>query len=213
MNNISIVNYGVGNIFSIFNAIEKIGATPSIVNTPKDINNSDRILLPGVGAFSSGMNAIKQLDIYDAINNHANKGKPLLGICLVMQMLLEESSECDGCSGLALLEGSVDKLSDKDIDGTQVVLPQIGWNSIDISRKTPSSDYNILSGIEQESLFYFLHSYYVNNIDKGKTIALTNYYSNTFTSVIQKENIIGVQFHPEKSGESGLSILRNFSHM
>ncbi|MEA3198686.1 MAG: imidazole glycerol-phosphate synthase subunit HisH [Thermoplasmata archaeon] len=191
---IAILDYGVGNLHSIAKALEHEGAAPRLVSDPKAILHAPAIVLPGVGAFGDA--AAKLMPYRDALFEALDAGKPLLGVCLGMQLLFEKSEESPGARGLGYVRGEVKRLKhDK--------LPQIGWNT--------------LNHVEGEALFAGLpdgaHVYYVNSFacapQEPVTIATTTY-GETFTAAIRKRHAWGVQFHPEKSGEAGLSIIRNF---
>ncbi|OKY77714.1 MAG: Glutamine amidotransferase HisH [Candidatus Methanohalarchaeum thermophilum] len=194
---ISIIDYGLGNIKSIRKGLEEVGATTVVTENKKDLNQSDGIVIPGVGAFEDGMKEIESLKytIYDNIES----GKPILGICLGMQMFLTKSQEGkQTIKGLDLIRGEAKKLPDK------VKVPHIGWNSINLNK-----EHWIFNEIPGKAYFYFVHSYY-SDLKYKKDILSTTDYGIRFPSAISRKNVTGLQFHPEKSGENGLKILENY---
>lgn len=193
---IAIVNYGVGNLRSVKRGLERSGATADITDATMDIEKSDAIVLPGVGAFKAALKSLNRLS--KPILNQAEAGRPILGICLGYQILFTRSHEGGLRRGLGILRGDVVKLSGN------LKLPHIGWNTISISR----SD-EIVDGVEDDSYMYFVHSYAPKPLDKEIAVAYTTY-AETFPSIVSHNNIFATQFHPEKSGESGLRILQNF---
>lgn len=196
MTSISVINYGVGNLHSIKKGLEKAGSEVKILNNANEIKKSDAIVLPGVGAFAEAKKNLHSLQ--ETIIQEANNGKPLLGICLGLQLFFTRSFEGGLTDGLNILQGDIVKLP------TTVKLPQIGWNTIEIQR--PSS---ILDGVSDNNYMYFVHSYYAKP-DNLKDIVATTEYGVTFPSIFEKDNITATQFHPEKSGKTGLSILKNY---
>ncbi|MGB9736116.1 MAG: imidazole glycerol phosphate synthase subunit HisH [bacterium] len=198
-----IVDYGMGNLRSVHKAVVAIGSSAIISNKPDDIIKADKLIIPGVGAFGDGMQNIRDYGIEDAIVQFINSGKPVLGICLGMQMLFYDGDENPGIKGLSVIKGSV-KMFDQQILRKQgLKIPHIGWNAVTQTRKS-----FLFEGIPDKSYFYFVHSYYpVPAEDVG--IGVTDY-GVDFTSVIQKGNIVATQFHPEKSQKMGLRLLSNF---
>jgi len=202
MKEISIVNYGLGNVYSIQNAILSFGYKVKIVNNAEEILNSSHLILPGVGAFNHAMSALSDSNLDQAIKEYSKEGRYILGICLGMQLLFDQSSENNITSGLKLLSGNVEKFSKKN----SYKIPQIQWNKVTIQNKS-----ELMSNLNREEFFYFLHSFYVNKdaID-ACNIGTTNYAEQEYVSLIEKDNIFGTQFHPEKSGQTGLNLLQNF---
>lgn len=193
---IGIIDYGMGNLRSVQKALEYVGFEAIISNKPKEFDNCSHIVLPGVGAFGDAMNELSNSGLLSTIYNSVNIGKPFLGICLGMQMLFDKSYEDGEYKGLGILRGEVQKF---DID---LKVPHIGWNTVE-SVKESSLFENII-----DRNFYFVHSYYINHNNENKC-GITNY-SIGFTSAVEKDNVYGVQFHPEKSGDTGLKMLKNF---
>jgi len=191
-----VVNYGVGNLRSVKRGIERSGAKVLITRNPKDLIESDAIVLPGVGAFAE---AVKNLSPLSAVVTQSVKdGKPLFGICLGLQLLFTRSYEGGSTDGLNLIPGDVVKLPDG------VKIPEMGWNTIEIVRPHP-----LLEGVQNNSYAYFVHSYVAQPSRQEITVATTEY-GVKFPSIVAKQNVFATQFHPEKSGKTGLLILRNF---
>ncbi len=193
---IAIVDYGAGNVRSVKNALDFIRVRNKITAKPDDIRAADKIILPGVGSFGDIMEYLNRKKLIDVLKESVGK-KPYLGICLGMQILFERSEESKG-NGLGVFKGDVKRLK----PGLKV--PHIGWNSINIARKN-----RLLQGIKKSSYFYFVHSYHAVPRDKGIVMTRTDY-GQDFVSGIAEGNIFGVQFHPERSGDIGLRMLRNF---
>jgi imidazole glycerol-phosphate synthase subunit HisH len=193
---IAIVDYGMGNLFSIYNALNRVDAQATIVSDPMALAGKDGIVVPGVGAFGQCMNNLSRFE--DALLRALEEGTPILGICIGLQVLFEESEESPGTCGLGWIKGKVVKLPE------EVMIPQMGWNSLSINRPV-----EMLNGIRDGDMFYFVHSYYVLPIDKS-VIAATTEHGVNFTAALEKDNLFATQFHPEKSGSKGLKILENF---
>jgi len=200
---IAIIDYGMGNLASVKNAFLKLGYEAEITSHPDEILAAEKVVLPGVGAFADAIKNIRDLGIDKTLFEVVKRETPLLGICLGMQLLLTESDEDGIHKGLDIIPGRVEKFNIPAI----YKVPQIGWNSIEIK---PAS--KILAGIPSGSYFYFVHSYYVAPEDEAVVAARTEYGIN-FVSVIEKGRIFAAQFHPEKSSEMGLKILKNFGEM
>lgn len=194
---IGIIDYGAGNLRSLVNAIRFLGKPFKVLKEP-NLRDISLILLPGVGAFGSAINNLKKYDYTEKIKEWKEKGNPILGICLGMQLFFEWSEEDGFHEGLRLLKGSVRKLPE-----TGLPIPHMGWNEVDLREK------DLLKDFPFPQYFYFAHSYYVLPEEEKLVLAKTDY-GITFPSIIGKENILGFQFHPEKSGEMGLKLL-NFS--
>lgn len=201
---IGIINYGVGNLTSVKNSLDFLNIPNSIIDDPLEIKNCDKLILPGVGAFGAAMEKLNSLGFADEIKNFASQNKPILGICLGMQLLFDESCEYGHHKGLGLIKGKVLPFSEK---VSSLPLPQIGWNSI-IKNKESA----LLNNVNDHSTFYFVHSFYCEPEDQAVTTASTDY-GIKFATVIHKDNIFGCQFHPEKSQSAGLQILKNFQNL
>lgn len=192
---IAVVDYGVGNLFSIYNALDRIAAGPKLAREPEEIAGFDGIVVPGVGSFGRCMRRLARFE--PALRRVQEEGTPILGICVGMQVLFEGSEESPE-EGLGWIKGDVIRLPDS------VIVPQMGWNTLSIRREV-----EILEGISDDDFFYFVHSYHCVPADPS-VIAATTEYGTEVAAAISEENLFAVQFHPEKSGEKGLSILRNF---
>jgi len=193
---IVIVDYGMGNLFSIYNALDYVGGNPKIVRDPDDLDDADGIVVPGVGAFGSCMSQLSRFE--SSLLQSFREGVPMLGICVGMQVLFEESEESPGAAGLGWIGGKVVHLPDS------VMIPQMGWNDLSIKRPV-----EMLDGISDGDMFYFVHSYYGLPKDRS-VIAATTQYGVEVTAAVSKDNLFATQFHPEKSGAKGLRILENF---
>ncbi|MEW6052221.1 MAG: imidazole glycerol phosphate synthase subunit HisH [Nitrospirota bacterium] len=196
---IAIIDYGMGNLRSVEKGFLKVGADVKIVTEPKAVDDAGAIVLPGVGAFRDCMKNLGEMSLLDPVVTAIRKGKPYLGICLGLQILFTESEEFGVYRGLDILPGRVVRFQ------ADLKVPHMGWNTVKFLRKPP-----VMNGISDESFFYFVHSYYVVPEDRN-VIATTTDYGVTFTSMIWKENIFATQFHPEKSQENGLKILKRFA--
>lgn len=199
---IAIINYGIGNIRSLYNSIKKLDFDVDIIYDPKYLKNYDKFFLPGVGSFSIAMKLINKIGWKNEIKeNIVHKKKLIFGICLGMQLLLSSSSEHGKTNGLSLIDGEVVHLNDI---GCSLRTPHIGWNEIDIRRKN-----SFFSNIPNHSDFYFVNSYVAKVYNEKDLLGTTNY-DVDFTSVIFKDNILGTQFHPEKSSKAGRQLIFNF---
>jgi glutamine amidotransferase len=197
----AIVNYNMGNLQSVKNAFLKLNSKATVVSDPDKLKEFDRVLLPGVGAFGDAMEHLKENGMDEAIVEFAKSGKPLLGICLGMQLLFNKSEEFGENKGLGLIEGEVVKF-DKNRFASSLKIPHMGWNEIKV-KKNP-----LFLDLQKEFYLYFVHSYHAK-CDEKYAIGTTNY-GYEFVSAVQKENIYGIQPHPEKSHNNGLKIVENF---
>jgi glutamine amidotransferase len=200
---ITIIDYKAGNLTSVKLAFEHIGCKVKITDKSKEILCAEKIVFPGVGAAKAAMDNLKNLKILETIKKVIADGIPFLGICIGMQLLFETSEENGGTECLGILDGSVKKF--KTIDKF-CKIPQMGWNTVKIKKTHP-----VFAGIEDESEFYFVHSYYPACSDKNNIIGQTEYADAVFTSAAGNGNLVAVQFHPERSGRIGLKLLENFS--
>ncbi len=198
---VAIVDYGVGNLFSLVSSLRMIGADARATSDPEVIRGADRIILPGVGAFEDAARKLRESGLSEIVISEARSGKPTLGICLGMQMLFDESYEYGVHKGLGLIEGSVRPISEVIPEGLKI--PHIGWNALTFTRECPLFKY-----IKDGDFVYFVHSYSARDCD-GSVIA-TSEYGAPLTAAVAMGNVYGCQFHPEKSGEVGLNILRAF---
>jgi glutamine amidotransferase len=198
---IAIVDYGMGNLRSVQKAFEVVGADVRVTHIIRDILNADKVVLPGVGAMGPAMQKLQELALIGPIRRVVKEGKPFLGICLGLQLLFERSSEGGFAEGLKILEGSVERFS-------ELKVPHMGWNQVNIQPAGNQMFQGLLSG---ENM-YFCHSYFIKPKDAAIASSTTNY-GIDFVSAVVKDNIWGVQFHPEKSQKAGLQILRSFDQL
>jgi glutamine amidotransferase len=198
---IVIIDYKMGNLRSVQKGFERVGYKAVITNDPEVIEKASSIVLPGVGAFADAMRHLEELGIKEVIINGINSGKPFLGICLGLQLLFTDSEEFGYCKGLGVIKGRVIKFPDK----PGMKIPHMGWNQLNIKKKAP-----VLQDIPDKVFTYFVHSYFVVPEDKEVITTITEYNGIEFTSMIWKDNIYGMQFHPEKSQIQGLIMLKNF---
>ena len=193
---ITVVDYGMGNLRNVRRAFEQLGASVLLTSSPADVKTAEKLVLPGVGAFGEAVRRIDTLGLRKPILGHVMKGKPLLGVCLGMQLLFGRSEEAPGAPGLGLLNGEVVRF------GAALKVPHIGWNDA-----TPTRDNSLFGPGSRGGCFYFVHSYCV--IDCRATVARTEY-GVQFSSAVEEGPVFGVQFHPEKSQSAGMTLLRNF---
>jgi imidazole glycerol-phosphate synthase subunit HisH len=216
-NDIVIMDIGVSNLFSVKRAFEVVGANVVVSNSKKEILDAPKLILPGVGAFKAGIQNLKKMDLVETIIQFAGTGKPLLGICLGMQLLLSNSEENGLWNGLDLVKGKVKKMIMPEGNRQGYKIPQIGWNCLigktDFCSAENQWNNSILQDVGSQPYLYFIHSYHACPENPDECLAYTHYGRNRFCSVIQKENIMGCQFHPERSGVTGLKILENFLHL
>ena len=198
---LAIIDYGVGNLFSLQCSLKKIGVEAVVTNDPQTIKNADRIILPGVGAFGDASKKLYESGLVELITEQANSGKPFLGICLGMQLLFEKGYEYGEHKGLGFLKGNVISLEGKIDKSLQI--PHMGWNALDFQKESPLFKY-----INNGDFVYFVHSYYATDCEDS--VIATSEYSIPVTAAVGKGNILGCQFHPEKSGDVGLNILKAF---
>lgn len=195
---IGIIDYGMGNLRSVQKAFQFIGREALIAKKPKDLEECDKIVLPGVGAFEDAMNTIKNLGFDEAVYRSIEQGKYFLGICLGMQMVFDKSYENGEFKGLGLIPGEVVRLPET------VKIPQIGWNNLNVKIREP-----LYNGLEESPYVYFVHSYHLET--QAPVVSATTFYGKEIQVAVQKDNIFALQFHPEKSGDTGLRILKNFA--
>ena len=200
MGYVAVIDYGAGNLMSVMNSLRFLGVESRIASTVPELQQAQRLILPGVGAFPAAMESLKNSGLIEAIQSLAEE-KPLLGICLGMQMLFDESDEIRPCCGLGLIPGKIRKIQ------TSLKLPHIGWNSLSFQNACP-----IRKGIEDGSYVYFVHSFCAVPQNQENLIATADY-GEQVAGIVAKGHVIGCQFHPEKSGDVGLKMLRNFCEM
>ncbi|MFU0826853.1 MAG: Imidazole glycerol phosphate synthase subunit HisH [Lachnoclostridium sp.] len=198
---IAIIDYDAGNLRSVEKALNHIGENAVITRNRKELLEAEKVILPGVGSFGGAMEKLKSFGLVETIKEIVDIGKPFLGICLGLQLLYEKSEESPGVPGLGILKGEIFRIPDK--EGMKI--PHMGWNSLEIK---PGS--RLFKGINNQSYVYFVHSYYLKAKNEGEVVATTEYGTLIHASV-EKDNIFACQFHPEKSGQVGLTILKNFA--
>ena len=198
---IAILDYGVGNLFSLVSSLRMIGAEAEITSDPAAIRRADKLILPGVGAFEDAAEKLRQSGLAELLCEQAASGKELLGICLGMQLLFERSFEYGEHRGLGLLHGSVVPMEGK--IPQELKIPHIGWNQLHFQK-----DHRLLKYIREKDCVYFVHSFYAE--DCGDSLIATAEYGRELTAMVAKDNVMGCQFHPEKSGDVGLRILKAF---
>ena len=201
---IAIVDYGVGNLFSLNSSLELIGADSIVTADPQILRSADKILLPGVGAFEDAARKLRDSGLADLLKELAAEGKPLLGICLGMQMLFEKSYEYGEHEGLGLIPGSVKPI--RDVIPADYKIPHIGWNGLHLKGDCP-----LFQNIQEGDCVYFVHSFYAADCEPWVTA--TAEYGTELTAAVAKGNVYGCQFHPEKSGKVGLAILKAFADL
>lgn len=200
MRKVAILDYGVGNLASITNALRAVGADPFLCTSAKEAKAADHLLLPGVGSFPEGMVNLRRSGLDEVVVQHAQAGRPILGICLGMQILAAFGEEFELMEGLGLVPGRIRRLA----PGTPGLrLPHIGWNDVVFSGG------RLATGLGATAAFYFVHSYGYDNADASYVTGICDY-GTPVVSVIEKDNVVGTQFHPEKSQRTGLTILKNF---
>jgi glutamine amidotransferase len=197
---ISIIDYGMGNLRSVSKALEYLGASYKLCSTGKDLARATQVILPGVGAFGDAMKELRARGFTGPISDLILRKTKLMGVCLGLQLFFEKSEEAPGVKGLGIFKGSVRKFRSKDVK-----IPHMGWNDLKVLKKHP-----LLEGVASGEYFYFVHSYYGKPTAKGLTLASCRYGREDFAAVIGNEDVFATQFHPEKSQDAGLRILKNF---
>jgi len=204
MKTVTVLNYGIGNLRSIERSFSRIGVKSIVTSVASDVNDAERILLPGVGNFNACMNAFNDSGLRPSLEKAISDGKPVLGICVGMQMLFKTSEEGGGTAGLGLLKGRVERFPES-FDEKPLRVPHVGFSEIELSKSV------LFDGLASNPRFYFTHSYRVVGAAKKDSVGVCNY-GGTFTAVVQKGCLYGTQFHPEKSHRSGLALLSNFAN-
>jgi glutamine amidotransferase len=209
-NRVSVVDYGMGNLFSVSRALEACGAQPVLMDTPEAIIDADILILPGVGAFADGMAGLRDRNLIEPLKAYAKTGRPMLGICLGMQMMLETAEEFGTHEGLGLIPGRVEAIPTVDTNGQPHKIPHIGWNELEKPAGAEHWQDSILAEIPEGARMYFVHSFMAQPSDEKARLADCDYNGQRISAVLKSGNVYGTQFHPEKSGPLGLQILRNF---
>ncbi len=201
---VAIIDYDAGNIKSVEKAFDYLGADVVVTRDKKEIFKADHVVLPGVGAFGDAMKRIDEYGLKSAILEIVENKTPFMGICLGQQLLFDSSEESEGVAGLGILRGKIVAIPEADKDGNRYKIPQIGWNNLKFPNKG-----RLFKGIPEESYVYFVHSYYLKAKDRSIVTATTDY-SVTIDASVESGNVFACQFHPEKSADVGMQILRNF---
>lgn len=199
---IAIIDYGAGNIQSVYKALKFIDCDAVVTKNPDEMLKSDGAILPGVGSFGDTMDTMQKYGIKDTVIKYTQSGKPFLGICLGLQLLFPKSEESVGAEGLSILQGEIKKIPN---NSGELKIPHIGWNNLNIKKHD-----GLFKGIDGSPYVYFVHSYYLDAQDKDIVSSQTNY-GVLIDASVQKDNVFATQFHPEKSGDVGLKMLRNFA--
>ncbi len=206
----AIIDYDRGNLFSIRKALEYCGVDVGFASSPEQVASVGRLILPGVGAFGDAMAELSRRKLIEPILDHAVSGRPILGICLGMQLLFEESKEFGVHRGLGLIQGSIREIPKKGDNNIRRKVPHIGWSPLQVPVTGRAWNGTLLEGIRQDATCYFVHSFSAVPVEDDVRLADSDFDGYRISAAVQRENICGCQFHPEKSGETGLQILRNF---
>lgn len=201
---VAVIDYDAGNIKSVEKAFDYLGADTIVTRDAKEILKADRVVLPGVGSFGDAMRKINEYELAPVIKEVTDKEVPFLGICLGQQLLFESSKESDGVAGLGILRGKISAIPKKDVNGNNYKVPQIGWNSLTFPKKG-----RLFKGLDEGVFVYFVHSFYLHSEDRS-IVSATCDYSVTIDASVESGNVFACQFHPEKSSEVGMQILKNF---
>lgn len=208
MAEITIIDYGMGNLRSVAKAIERVGHTPNVTSDPRSVAAADRLILPGVGAFRDAIARLREDGLIEPIHEFRKRDRPFLGICLGLQLLFEQSEEDGLHEGLGILAGDVVRFQPPPVaDSPPLKVPHMGWNQLRVVRPNP-----LLAGLAEDANVYFVHSYYVRPTDPS-VIATETDYGTPFTSMVCRGNLFATQFHPEKSQRVGLAMLKNFAEI
>ena len=194
---IAIIDYGAGNLKSVKKAFDYLKVKSKVVSAPEEVADAEKIVLPGVGAFGAAVQKLYETDFFSFLQQWIAEDRPFLGICLGLQLLMEKSSESAGISGLGVFKGKCRRFE-------QGKVPQIGWNQVNIQKVS-----RLIQDIDDQSFFYFLHGYFIQPVDENIVTATTSY-GVTYPSIVERGNVFAVQFHPEKSGDIGLKLLKNW---
>ncbi|MDC1214671.1 imidazole glycerol phosphate synthase subunit HisH [Rhodospirillales bacterium] len=213
MTRVSIVDYDRGNLFSVAQAFKHCGADIDFITTPKEIEDAEYLVLPGVGAFGDAMGGLIKRELPDALRNYAKSGKPFLGICIGMQLLFDASDESPDIKGLSILEGRVSEIPKFGSDQVPHKVPHIGWSCISPSQESDTWLNTPLNSTADNTAFYFVHSFTAVPTNNTDRLADADYNGCLISAGVKRDNIFGFQFHPEKSGKDGLAILHRFMNI
>lgn len=208
---VAIVDFGLGNLYSVRHACRKVGLDAEITSSRQTILNADAVILPGVGAYRDAMQNLHKLDLVGVLRDIATSGKPLLGVCLGMQLLMSESFEFGHYEGLDIIKGSVVHFGQPREDEHTLKVPQIGWNCIHKSAQSADWRTSLLAGVPDHAYMYFVHSYIVQPEDQNMVLSTTRYGDVEFCSSLQKGTVFACQFHPERSSQWGITVYQNLA--
>ena len=206
---IAVIDYGVGNLFSLLSSLNYVGLDTKLTNNIEEIKNAKGIILPGVGAFRDAIGNLEKYGLKETLINEAKNGKPFLGICLGMQMLFEKSYEYGEYEGLGLINGTVEEIKKYIPENSDLKIPHMGWNSLIINERF--KDDKILKDADNNEYVYYVHSYFAKT--DMKNIVTYSEYGTKIPGIVKNENVYGMQFHPEKSGDTGLKLLKNWGEL
>ena len=206
---IAVIDYGVGNLFSLLSSLNYVGLDTKLTNNIEEIKNAKGIILPGVGAFRDAIGNLEKYGLKEILINEAKNGKPFLGICLGMQMLFEKSYEYGEYEGLGLINGTVEEIKKYILENSDLKIPHMGWNSLIINERF--KDDKILKDVDNNEYVYYVHSYFAKT--DMKNIVTYSEYGTKIPGIVKNENVYGMQFHPEKSGDTGLKLLKNWGEL
>ncbi|AMD94219.1 imidazole glycerol phosphate synthase subunit HisH [Leptotrichia sp. oral taxon 847] len=206
---IAVIDYGVGNLFSLLSSLNYVGLDTKLTNDIEEIKNAKGIILPGVGAFRDAVGNLEKYGLKETLISEAKNGKPFLGICLGMQMLFEKSYEYGEYEGLGLINGTVEEIKKYIPENSDLKIPHMGWNSLIINERF--KDDKILKDVDNNEYVYYVHSYFAKT--DMKNIVTYSEYGTKIPGIVKNENVYGMQFHPEKSGDTGLKLLKNWGEL
>ena len=206
---IAVIDYGVGNLFSLLSSLNYVGLDTKLTNDIEEIKNANGIILPGVGAFRDAIGNLEKYGLKETLINEAKNGKPFLGICLGMQMLFEKNYEYGEYEGLGLINGTVKEIKKYIPENSDLKIPHMGWNSLIINERF--KDDKILKDVDNNEYVYYVHSYFAKT--DTKNIVTYSEYGTKIPGIVKNENVYGMQFHPEKSGDTGLKLLKNWGEL
>ena len=206
---IAVIDYGVGNLFSLLSSLKYVGLDTKLTNDIEEIKSAKGIILPGVGAFRDAIGNLEKYGLKETLISEARKGKPFLGICLGMQMLFEKSYEYGEYEGLGLINGTVEEIKKYIPENSDLKIPHMGWNSLIINERF--KDDKILKDVDNNEYVYYVHSYFAKT--DMKNIVTYSEYGTKISGIVKNENVYGMQFHPEKSGDTGLKLLKNWGEL
>ncbi|MBK8769287.1 MAG: imidazole glycerol phosphate synthase subunit HisH [Rhizobiales bacterium] len=205
---VTVIDIGIGNTHSVLRALEHVGANPALTRDPQNVLLAERVVFPGVGAFGDCATRAEALGMLQAVREFAELGRPLLGLCVGMQLLFDSSTEFGNHEGLGIMAGALDRIPAREVNGSPLRVPHIGWS--DVRRVSGHSDVPLFRGLPEIFSSYFVHSYAVTSSQAPDCCAVVEYGGHQFVAAAQKNNVFGLQFHPEKSARFGLRILQNF---